>query len=120
MVTMSILWDEKTDLQKRLSEIIADYQKQITSCSDVASVFVGLATGSDKELLHLLINLPSEIRSELLEYIQNYVIEEDIPEKRHLDNFFLPLPIKTWKFLSIVPQPFRLLPDLSPLELCFS
>ncbi len=75
---MSILWDEKknTDLDSKdmlevFSSLLADYQKENASASDVAS-FVGLATGSDKELLHILLNLPSETRSKLLEYIRNY------------------------------------------------
>lgn len=75
---MSILWDEKRstdldseDLLKRFSSVLADYQKETASASDVA-FFVGLATGSDKKLLHILLSLPAESRSKLLEYIQNY------------------------------------------------
>lgn len=100
MVKMSIIWDEKKsmdlnskDLQKKLAEITADFQKDIPSCSDV-SFFVGLATGSDKELLHLLINLPSETRSKLLEYIQNCVYKEVIPEKSSLKKLLLTSPHK--------------------------
>jgi len=58
-------------MQKRLSDIIADYQKEIASTSDTASLFAGLATGLDEELLHLLINPPSKIRLKLLEYIRS-------------------------------------------------
>lgn len=97
---MSIIWDEKKstdlnseDIQKRLAEIIADYQKEIASNSD-ASFFVGLATGFDKELLHLLLNLPSEIRSRLLQYIQDWVFKEVIPKKSSLKELLLTSPHK--------------------------
>lgn len=100
MLKMSIIWDEQKNtnsnseaLQKKLSDIIADFQKETASTSD-AALFVGLATGSDKELLHLLINLPSEIRSKLIEYIQSNVFEEDIPEKPTLKKLLLSSPHK--------------------------
>ncbi len=101
MIKMSILWDEKNstdlsseDMQKRLSKIITDYQKEIPSSSDAASIFVGLATGSDKELLHILINLPSEIRLKLLEYIQSCLFKEVNPKKPSLKKLLLTSPHK--------------------------
>ena len=100
MLKMSIFWDEQKNtnlnseaLQKKLSDIIADFQKETASTSD-AALFVGLATGANKELLHLLINLPSEIRSKLLDYIQNCVFEEVIPEKSSLKKLLLTSPHK--------------------------
>lgn len=100
MLKMSIIWDEQKNtnlnseaLQKKLSDIIADFQKETASASD-AALFVGLATGADKELLHLLINMPAEIRSKLLQYIQNCGFEEVIPEKSSLKKLLLSSPHK--------------------------
>lgn len=101
MLKMSILWDEKknTDLDSKdmlevFSSVLADYQKENASASDVA-FFVGLATGSDKELLHILLNLPSETCSKLLEYIRNYTSKpNENPAKPTLKKLLLTSPHK--------------------------
>lgn len=78
---MSIFWDEKSltntnseELQAETASICAQFQKELaeTSVPSHGSIFIGLATESDAELVKSLFNLPSELRLELLEYMQTY------------------------------------------------
>ena len=108
---MSLLWDEKKstdldseDLLKRFSSVLADYQKETASAPDVA-FFVGLATGSDKELLHILLNLPAETRSKLLEYIRNYTAKlDESPVKPTLKKLLLASPHKDLEIPIVRPS----------------
>jgi hypothetical protein len=77
---MSILWDEQQnrtgldseELLKRFSSLLAEYQKETSSPSD-GTLFVGLATGSDKELLHILLNMSPETRFQILAYARELI-----------------------------------------------
>ena len=78
MIKLSILWDEKRlkdmnseELLKEMTSIYAEYQKELatTSVSGTGSIFIGLATEKDTELIKNLLNLPSELRSTLLDFI---------------------------------------------------
>lgn len=78
MIKLSILWDEKRlkdlnseELLKEMTSIYTEYQKELaaTSVSGTGSIFIGLATENDIELIKNLLNLPSELRSRLLDFI---------------------------------------------------
>jgi hypothetical protein len=80
VIKMGIIWDEKSlantnseELQAELASIYAQFRKGLTETSvPSGSLFIGLATESDAELIKSLFNLPSELRLGLLEYIQTY------------------------------------------------
>jgi hypothetical protein len=78
---MSIFWDEKSlantnseELQVEMASICAQFQKELAEISvpQNGSLFIGLATESDAELVKNLFNLPSELRLGLLENLQTY------------------------------------------------
>jgi len=81
VIKLSILWDEKRlttnnseEVLKEMASIYSEFQKELatTSVSNAGSIFIGLATESDSELIKNLFNLPSELRSRLFDYIQTY------------------------------------------------
>jgi hypothetical protein len=115
VIKVSILWDEKrlSDLNsdqtvKEFESLLAEYQKEIASTSATGSIFIGLATGKDSELIKNLLNLPVEFRLKLLDYLQsksevnksrvmdelNKIETEDVTQKDRLKNILLSSPHK--------------------------
>lgn len=81
MIKLSILWDEKSltannseEVLKEMASIYSEFQKEMatTSVLNAGSIFIGLATETDSELIKNLFNLPSELRSKVLDNIQTY------------------------------------------------
>jgi len=62
------------EILKEMTSIYAEYQKElaVTSFSETGSLFIGLATETDTELIKNLLTLPSEFRSGLINYIRTY------------------------------------------------
>ena len=59
------------EILKELIAIYFEYQKELaaTSSSVNGSIFIGLTTENDTELIKSILNLPSELRSKLLDFI---------------------------------------------------
>lgn len=79
---MGILWDEKQlttinpeEILKEMSSIYSEFRKELAanSIASTGSIFIGVATEDDSELIKSLLKLPAELRSGLLNYIQTYV-----------------------------------------------
>ncbi|HEX7715042.1 MAG TPA: hypothetical protein VF531_13595 [Bacillota bacterium] len=75
---MSIIWDEKNpsdmnsdEIIKKLIDIYSEYQQELaaTSSPGNGSIFIGMATENDTELIKGLLNLPSELRYKLWDFI---------------------------------------------------
>ena len=76
---MSIIWDEKSlvnlnseEALKEISTIYSEYLKEIvaTSYAYTGSIFIGVTTETDTELIKNILKLPAEFRSRLLDYIR--------------------------------------------------
>lgn len=119
MIKLSIIWDEKRladinseEILKEMVSFYSEFRKELsaTSASETGSIFIGLATESDSEMIKNLLNLPSDFRSVLLDYIKAYIKtdeqgkgnekktntieDENAARNEKLKNLFLPYPHK--------------------------
>ena len=130
MIKLSILWDEKKlsninseDFQKEMASIYSEFEKELaaTSVTNAGSIFIGFATDSDSELIKNFLNLPSDLRSGLLEYIKTYfkannktniepfkesmvTEDENILRNQKLKDLFLTFPHKDIEILIDRPR----------------
>ena len=81
MIKLSIFWDEEQltinnsdEILKEMVSIYSTFREELTSSSSshTGSIFIGMATEGDSELIKSLLNLPAELRSGLLDYIRTH------------------------------------------------
>ena len=112
---MIVLWDEQPnsttlnsgELLNKFSNLLMQYQKKTSPASD-ETFFAVLATGADKELLRILLNMPEKTRSKLLALVRDAVRDESL---KHNGSPARPNPKRLLR-----TSPHKKLPIVQPAE----